>query len=185
MNVSPQQKFELDPALNDAIKRLTQAGEKAMEDLELVSNAVTPVKSFLQINSSVTNLFAGLDWNAFYANMLQPSIYAKPIETLTEIQEAALKKFTEGQQHLLTTISTESKELFQPSADIDKPQQAIASYIDKSLHAYSDIKNEMLGQSQTVSIVNSAYMAWLQQTLELFGHPKDEKEKQAKGLKEE
>ncbi len=164
-----QDNYQIDPALSDAFKRLMEAGKSASEDLELVSEAVTPMKDFMQINANVSGLFNNMNWFAAYQNFFQPGAYSKSFETFSELQEAALKKFTEGQTQLLNAITEDSQDILKAATSSDKPQQAIANYIDKSLDAYEGLKKEMLEQSKNVSSVNSAFMIWLQQTIENFG----------------
>ncbi len=163
-----QESYKIDPALDKALKRLMETGKSAAADIELVSEAITPVKTFLQINSSASDVFKDLDWFAAYKNMFRPTAYSKSLESLTELQQAAFKRFSEGQAQLLKSMTEESQNIFKSPGSVDKPQQAIANYIDKSLDAFEDIKKELVEQSQNASTVNAAFMAWLQQTMQNF-----------------
>ncbi|WDE05557.1 hypothetical protein SG34_001010 [Thalassomonas viridans] len=170
MNTEP---YQVDPALRDAFNHLAESGKYTSKEIELVTNTVMPVKAFLQVNSEVSHFFTDLDWASFYGNLLQPAKYSQSLESLSEIQEEALKKFSAGQRHLVETITHDSEEFMQVNVEADEPQQLIAGYMDQGLKAYDDIKQEMIGQTKAFSEMNSAYMAWMQQTLELFGQGKD------------
>jgi len=175
------EQYKLDPALRQALERLNATTKSAMENMAEVSKTMTPVQSFLQMGASNQQFLQDLDWMNVYKNFFQPSTYTQPMESFRQIQEEALKKFAEGQQAIFESFSLDSQNMLKGSASIDKPQQAIASYIEKSLDTYEDLKGKMAEQGTQLSSVNSAYMSWVQQTLQaLSAAPAEDSAKKKK-----
>ncbi|MFT5085587.1 MAG: hypothetical protein ACI9Y1_003648 [Lentisphaeria bacterium] len=167
------QSLELDPSLKNALTKLTEACKSAMDEAQTASQAESPMAGFMQINNNMSEMFKSQDWTALYSNMFQPDAYIKSIASLTELQKSTIAKFTDGQKQFFDTITKEAQGFAPGDVDVEKPQKAIASYIDKSLQTYDDLKKELADQSQAMSAVNSAYVAWMQQTLEIFTSSKD------------
>ena len=100
-------------------------------------------------------------------NAFQPSVYTEAVDAFNDIQDAAIKRFTEGQKEIFEAFTNDSQNLFEASThNTSNPQHVMAAYIDKSLETYENIKEKVEDQNQNLSAVSSAYLAWMQQTIE-------------------
>ncbi|GLS28053.1 hypothetical protein [Marinibactrum halimedae] len=166
MAAGDQSYFELDPKLEKALSRVVETGKTTIENMNVVARAITPFKTFAQINDNTTNFLNSVDWGNVVKNSYLPESYQTPLTQLAEIQQAAIKTTVEGQASFFKTLSTEGKEIASTPVPIEKPQEAMADYIDKSLDLYDDVNEAMKEQASQLNTVQSAYMAWYQNTLQ-------------------
>jgi hypothetical protein len=156
------------PSLQEALNRALKTTQSSWEMMAEAAKAAAPVKSLLEISEQTRKLYLSLDWNNVAKNMMHWSAYSEPVKSLTEIQQAAFKKLSAEHNHMVNSLASSNKALFNAVSHGANVQDAMANCIDKALDAYDTFSNEQKDNTQILADIQAAYLAWYQQTLTGF-----------------
>lgn len=156
---------QLDPDLAKAFTRYQETLAAATEDAQLLMNSFNPLQSLQQISDASLAFYTGLDWFKIAQNAWQPSSFFSYLDGLKEIQSAASEQLATGQSSLLDTVCKDGQALTERLATAKSPAQLLAETINSGLDTYADIKTNLTQQSQTLASIQSAIVAFQQQSL--------------------
>jgi hypothetical protein len=156
---------QLDPDLAKAFTRYQEVLTAATQDAQLLMNSFNPLQSFQQISDASLAFYKGLDWLKIAQNAWQPDSFFTYLDGLKEIQAAASEQLANGQNTLLDSVCKDSQALTQRLAAAQSPAQLLADTINSGLDTYADIKTNLTQQSQTLASIQSAIVAFQQQSL--------------------
>lgn len=169
MNDSVFASFALKPELKDAVDRWMEAGKSGTEEWKLLESAFNPMQTYLQITSKAVEFVSGLDWQEFYNKTRDPEALSQITTELSDLQKAALNRYSDDNQALFDTLMDKAKEFAAP--DISDPQKSLAEFINSSLDTLESVKEKLDQQTQTTVSIQSAFMAWYQQSLSSLATP--------------
>ncbi|SEI55473.1 hypothetical protein SAMN04244572_02124 [Azotobacter beijerinckii] len=156
----------IDPKLSEALKRWNDYASESAQNVQVLFEAITPVKDTLQIAQQITDSLQRTHWTPTGTNWVNPSALFTAYQELAEIQLAALEKESDCYIRFLTTTLGTGKQITEAMQGASSPQQFLASYLDASLNIVQQYQDDASKQASTLSQIQSAYSAWLQKTLE-------------------
>ncbi|HEY6528298.1 MAG TPA: hypothetical protein VIZ65_06360 [Cellvibrionaceae bacterium] len=157
--------LQIEPELKKALDRYQEVLTAANNDVQLLINSFNPSQSLQQISSASMAFYSSLDWAKILQNSLNPSSYFNYFSGLAEIQKAATSEVSAKLQSLLNTVTKDGQSYTSQLSEATSPQQILANTINTGLDAYADMKTNLVEQSQTLASIQSALVAFGQQSL--------------------
>ncbi|GAB2190985.1 hypothetical protein [Sessilibacter sp. MAH2] len=158
--------LSMDKDLKAALERANQVMKTSMEEMNLLKNAFNPMQTFVQINEQFMQFFSKTDWMGFFSQKNDPANIQSCMTDFLDVQSTSFKKLTESQQKLLIDSVkdiSDSMTAFKAGAS---PQQNLAAVINKNLDGFEQIQKDVNAQASLMGSIQTAYVAWLQSTLE-------------------
>jgi hypothetical protein len=157
--------LQIEPELKKALDRYQEVLTAANDDTQLLMNSFNPLQSLQQISSASTEFYSGLDWAKIVQNSFNPSSYVDYFSGLTEIHNAAINELSAKLQSLLNVATKDGQQFTNQFTDAASPQQVLANAINIGLDAYAGIKTNLTEQSRILASIQSALVAFGQQSL--------------------
>jgi hypothetical protein len=157
--------FKIDPMLESAIQRWFDTTQQAFEEINTTQNGINPVQSFLQSSARTTDFLSKLDWLGIIQKPQKVEEYQQIVQEFSDFLTAATQRVSEGQSELLENLVKDAGEIINTPPSLTNPQAALAAWINKGLDSYSSTKENLGNQLQTAISIQSAFLAWYQQSL--------------------
>jgi|GEM_PF-6943230 hypothetical protein len=154
----------LDPELASAVKRWVDTTQQAWEELNTAQAGINPLPSLLQSGARTTNFLLSLNWAGTLQHPPGAQAYQQIFQELADLLTAATQRVSSDQEALLDHLVQEAGTLLNAPAGT-RPQAALASLINKGLDSYDLLKEQLNNQLQTTASIQSALLAWYQQSL--------------------
>lgn len=156
----------LDPKLAKALKRWNDYASESAKGLQVLGEAITPVKDALQVGQQVLTAMQRINWTPGDSNWSNPAALLAAWQDLVDIQLAALDRGSDGYIRLLTTTLGAGKQLAGAQRGATSPQQLLGAYLGASLDIVQQYQADAGEQAATLNQIQAAGNAWLQRTLE-------------------
>lgn len=170
----------LDPALSSAINRWLDTTQQTLDDVNTAQAGINPLQSLLQSSARTTDFLSSLDWFGIFQKPQKADVYQQIFQEFNELVTAATQRISNDQETLLDTMVADARAVVADAgavmskpASVDNPQALLADLINKSLDAYDNAQEQMRNQLQTYMSIQSAYLAWYQQSLASIAVSKD------------
>ncbi len=158
--------FTLDDELKDALERVNQTFKTSVEEAALMKNAFNPMQGVVQVTEQVTKFFSDADWIKVMSPKHDAEVYKSSFSELMDIQKASIERLSKSQKELIgdtfKDVANTAKSV-QPNVS---PQKNLAAYINANLDGLEKIQKDMASQASLMGSIHTAYMAWLEKTLQ-------------------
>jgi len=156
----------IDPSLTHAIKDWNDYSSESVKNALIVMEAITPIKDTVQVTQQVIQALQETDWKPDNKKLLDPESLLAAGRELAEIQKAAIERMLEAYNEYLKVTRQAGDKYAEKLKAAKSPQQLLAAWLEASLEMVKEYQSGINDQASTLGTVQSAYKAWLQNTLQ-------------------
>ncbi|PXF29446.1 hypothetical protein WH50_20600 [Pokkaliibacter plantistimulans] len=161
-------KAKTSPEGVDALKQITAIVSDAVNNYMTTLQAITPVKDYLQIATSIKERFGddpSATAQAMIKHIFDPELMMSSVKSLEEISSAAVKRMQADQSTALSTLKDTSDSYFKSITEAKTPEAWKSVQVESMVAFYKDFKDITEEQMNTVNAIYVGSKSWMESTV--------------------